>query len=109
MGKVIYRGYAKKNDPIYTGRYIISNPKVNLNKIRKRLGNNYYKTIKDILNNAFENDDNKLHKMWVEILLDKYYDKMYSYKLNLRKNQIIFRGSKDECIDFISNLISEKN
>ena len=35
MGKVIYREYAKKNDPIYTGRYIISNPKVNLNKIRK--------------------------------------------------------------------------
>ena len=35
MVKVIYRGYAKKNDPIYTGRYIISNPKVNLNKIRK--------------------------------------------------------------------------
>ena len=35
MGKVIYRGYAKESDPIYTGRYIISNPKVNLNKIRK--------------------------------------------------------------------------
>ena len=35
MGKVIYRGYVKKNDPIYTGKYIISNPKVNLNKIRK--------------------------------------------------------------------------
>ena len=28
MGKVIYRGYAKKNSPIYTGRYMISNPKV---------------------------------------------------------------------------------
>ena len=35
MGKVIFRGYAKENDHIYTGRYIISNPKVNLNKKRK--------------------------------------------------------------------------
>ena len=35
MGKVIYRGYAKESDPIYTRRYIISNPKVNLNKKRK--------------------------------------------------------------------------
>ena len=35
MAKVIYKGYAKKNDPIYTGRCIISNPKVNFNKIRK--------------------------------------------------------------------------
>jgi hypothetical protein len=35
MGKVIYRGYANENDPIYTGRYIISNPQVNLNKKRK--------------------------------------------------------------------------
>ena len=41
MGKVIYRGYAKKNDPIYTGRYIISNPKLNFNK--KRKGENKWK------------------------------------------------------------------
>jgi hypothetical protein len=35
MGKVINRGYVKESDPIYTGRYIISNSKVNLNKKRK--------------------------------------------------------------------------
>ncbi len=80
-----------------------------LSKIRKRLGNNHYKTIKDILNNAFENDDENMHKMWVGILLDKYYDRMYKYKLNLREKQIIFRGRELECIDFISNLIGKEN
>ena len=35
MAKVIYKGYAKKDDPIYTGRFIISNPKVCLPKKRK--------------------------------------------------------------------------
>ena len=35
MGKVIYKGYVKKDDPIYTGKYIISNPKVFLHKKRK--------------------------------------------------------------------------
>ena len=39
MGKVIYRGYAKESDPIYTGRYIISNPKVNLKKKEKEIIN----------------------------------------------------------------------
>ena len=64
-----------------------------LSKIRKRLGDNHYKTIKNILNNAFDNNDDKnLHIMWMKILLEKYYDKMYKYKLNLRKKQIIFKG-----------------
>ena len=47
MGKVIYRGYAKESDPIYTGRYIISNPQVNLNK--KRKGDNKWKRNKLII------------------------------------------------------------
>ncbi len=32
MAKVIYKGYAKKDSPIYTGRYMISNLKVLKNK-----------------------------------------------------------------------------
>ena len=32
MAKVIYKGYAKKDDPIYTDRFIISNLKVILPK-----------------------------------------------------------------------------
>ena len=35
MGKVIYKGSAKKDEPIFKTGFIISNPKVNFNKIRK--------------------------------------------------------------------------
>ena len=35
MGKVIYKGYAKKNHPIFKTGFIISTPKLNFNKKRK--------------------------------------------------------------------------
>ncbi len=37
MAKVIYKGYAKKNDPIFKTGFIISNPKLNFNKKKKRV------------------------------------------------------------------------
>ena len=80
-----------------------------LSKIRKRLGDDHYQIIKDLLNAAFHSSDKELHIKWVKILLEKYYDRMYGYKLNLRKKQIIYRGDEAECNDFISNFINEKN
>ena len=80
-----------------------------LSKIRKRLGDDHYQIIKDLLNAAFHSSDKELHIKWVKILLEKYYDRMYGYKLNLRQKQIIYRGNEAECNDFISNLITEKN
>ena len=79
-----------------------------LSKIRKRLGDNHYQTIKDTLNAAFDSADKELHIKWVKILLEKYYDRMYGYKLNLREKQIIFTGNEADCNNFISNLITEK-
>jgi tRNA 2-selenouridine synthase len=79
-----------------------------LSKIRKRLGDNHYQTIRNILNIAFDSNDKKLHIKWIKILLEKYYDRMYGYKLNLRAKQIIFKGNEADCNDFISNLILEK-
>ncbi|MAL65066.1 MAG: hypothetical protein CMF94_03080, partial [Candidatus Marinimicrobia bacterium] len=60
----------------------------------------------NILNNAFDNNEKKFHIMWIEVLLEKYYDKMYQYKLNLRKKQIIFRGKDSDCNEFISSLVT---
>ena len=35
MGKIISEEYASKDDPIFSGRYTISNPKANLSKPKK--------------------------------------------------------------------------
>ena len=35
MGKIISDKYASKDDPIFTGRYTVSNPKANLSKPKK--------------------------------------------------------------------------
>ena len=35
MAKIISDKYASKDEPIFTGRYTISNPKVNLSKPKK--------------------------------------------------------------------------
>lgn len=75
-----------------------------LKKIKKRLGGNHYDTIKTILNNAFINSDKMLHLKWIKTLLAKYYDKMYDYKLNIRKENIIFRGNENDCKIFLMNL-----
>ena len=36
MVKIIWKEYAKKNDPIFKTGFIISNPKLNFNKKKKR-------------------------------------------------------------------------
>jgi len=105
----IYNNYIKnpansKLDAIELQSYYLSA----LSKIRKRLGDDHYQIIKDILNVAFHSSDKELHIKWVKILLEIYYDRMYGYKLNLREKQIIFRGNEADCNDYISNLITKK-
>ena len=77
-----------------------------LYKIRKRLGDDYYKNLKNIMNQAFKNSDRTFHLKWIKILLEKYYDRMYSYKLKLRNSQIIFKGNESNCMAYIDNLNS---
>ena len=47
------------------------------------------------MNNAFKNSDEGLHLKWIKILLEKYYDRMYGYKLKLRNKHVIFKGNEN--------------
>ncbi len=39
--------------------------------------------------------------LWVAALLDQYYDAMYDYQLSQRAGQVLFRGGRDEIVQWV--------
>ena len=76
-----------------------------LKNIKRRLGNVIYYNVKDLMKSAFHQNEKEIHKEWILILLISYYDKMYSYKLDMRKDFIVHRGGIDSCRDYVNSML----
>ena len=76
-----------------------------LNNIKRRLGNVVYDNIKDLMKSAFHQNEKEIHKEWILTLLTSYYDKMYSYKLDMRKDFIVHKGDIESCRDYINAML----
>ena len=76
-----------------------------LNNIKRRLGNVVYNNIKDLMKSAFHQNEKEIHKEWILRLLTRYYDKMYSYKLDMRKDFIVHKGEIESCRDYINAIL----
>ena len=57
------------------------------------------------MKSAFHQNEKEIHKEWILILLISYYDKMYSYKLDMRKDFIVHRGGIDSCRDYVNSML----
>ncbi|MNT35352.1 tRNA 2-selenouridine synthase [compost metagenome] len=44
----------------------------------------------------------ELHLAWIRLLLTRYYDPMYLYQLNNKRERIRFRGDKQACLAFFA-------
>ena len=88
------------NEDILLEKYLGS-----LNNIKRRLGNVVYNNIKDLMKSAFHQNEKEIHKEWILTLLTSYYDKMYSYKLDMRKNFIVHKGEIESCRDYINAIL----
>ena len=75
-----------------------------LKNIKRRLGNKIYSEIKYLMENAFYNNEEELHKKWILMILLNYYDKMYNYKLDMRKDFIVYKGTIESCRDHINSM-----
>ena len=88
------------NEDILLEKYLGS-----LNNIKRRLGNVVYDNIKDLMKSAFHQNEKEIHKEWILTLLTSYYDKMYSYKLDMRKDFIVHKGEIESCRDYINAIL----
>ena len=90
----------ENNDNIFS-RYLLSS----LDRIRKRLGNQNYEAIKQKMHQAsnYEISDTfkEIHREWIQILIQKYYDPMYEYQLRKKEDRIIFEGTRKEFSEWI--------
>ena len=83
----------------------------NLDKIRRRLGDDLHAQIRDIMVSALHaqsiSGDSSQHKDWIRILLINYYDPMYDYQLAKKSDRIVFRGNDDEFLSWAKSINPE--
>ena len=75
-----------------------------LTHIRSKLGDQTYKTILACMTDAFERDDRGLHREWIRLLLEKYYDKAYAYSESRWPREVAFEGDENACLNWIQAL-----
>ncbi len=80
----------------------------NFRRIKKRLGSERYKRFIEIFESAWEyqqkSGDPSRHKEWIEALLGDYYDPMYDYQIEKKRDRVIFRGNSDEVREYLRGL-----
>ncbi len=84
----------------------------NVERIRNKLGGLECDHIKNMLNQSFQfdalNEDyTGAYLDWIERLLTHYYDKLYIHSLSLKSRKTLFKGSWQDCLDFLTHLHNE--
>jgi tRNA 2-selenouridine synthase len=73
-------------------------------RVQKRLGGLRTKELLASMDSAIavQHQDNfASHRHWLAGLTREYYDPMYSYQLDKKKDQVVFRGCREEVIDWL--------
>lgn len=76
-----------------------------IDKIQRRLGGLRHKELKELLNDAIQQQkagNDESHKEWIKILLVDYYDPMYDYQLSKKEERVVFKGKQDDVYDYLT-------
>ena len=73
-------------------------------KIHKRLGLKLYNEISIKIQNILIDSCEISHEEWIKELLVNYYDPMYDYQLEIKKDRCLLKSNKSEVIKFLSQI-----
>tara|TARA_Y100000996_G_scaffold414543_1_gene405755 strand:+ start:4151 stop:5182 length:1032 start_codon:yes stop_codon:yes gene_type:complete len=99
----IYNEYVKKSLKNKSNEELSIHLRKKLAKISNRLGGVHYDQVDNLIKNAFEKNDKQTHYDWIEKLLLNYYDKMYDYQIEQKKDRCLQSGDWSEIFEFLSN------
>ena len=99
--KNIYNEYVSKEIELTDEHKVLISLRSKLQKISKRLGGTNYKIVDNLIEDAFQKNDCNIHYEWIKTLLESYYDKMYDYQINQKKDRCIESGTWDEINHFL--------
>jgi len=74
-------------------------------RVKKRLGGQRTNEIHTLMNNALKtqhNDNFANHRDWLTAITADYYDPMYLYQLEKRRERVVFRGNHQEITQWLS-------
>lgn len=76
-----------------------------LNRITKRLGMERYQQLQQLMQAALNKTNLStslgIHREWIRLLLESYYDPMYQYQRKKKASQIIYHGRAEEVSAFL--------
>lgn len=79
-----------------------------VDKIKRRLGGerhrDLYAQLKEAIRQHRETGETEQHRDWIETLLVKYYDPMYDYQIDKKKQRIQFKGNEQEIRAYLLSL-----
>ncbi len=77
----------------------------NLDRIRKRLGGENHRRLSEQLHMAWEHQqrtgDPSEHRIWIRELLERYYDPMYDYQIERKRDRIVFVGDTQAVLEYL--------
>jgi tRNA 2-selenouridine synthase len=80
---------------------------VALDNLQKKLGGERHAAMRVALQTALNEQRQghgfKAHQDWIKPLLENYYDPMYRYQFEQKKDRIVFEGDADEVIHYCKN------